>query len=148
MQLKEALAEADSGGDPLVDNHGGSLCEGVHPFCTHLDVARVAHEEERSQVAQHVGQSAQRRAGLLPRLGTFVAAWTEGNQIFYLVGLAIVLVLTGDVVVFTKRPYMMNVQSSTGFAPLHTTRAAAMSISIKRKLTLLLPIWPVIIWPQ
>ena len=70
----------------LVDHHGRGLGQRTAAFGQYLDVARIAHQVEGGQISQHVGQPAQRGAGLLPGFGPLVAGGAEGDKVVYLIG--------------------------------------------------------------
>src|SRR5512138_2032991 len=57
MHLEEFLTEADSGGDGIVQNDGrsakGLVLDG---FDVRTEVAAVAHQEERGEIAKHIRQ--------------------------------------------------------------------------------------------
>ncbi len=57
MQIKQALAEADAGGDAFIDDDGWSLGKGIQRFCPDLNIPRIAHQEERRQITQDIGQT-------------------------------------------------------------------------------------------
>ncbi len=87
MQFKQPLAEAHSGRHALVNDEGRRFGQRAAAFGADQDVAGIAHEVERGQIAQHVGQPAQRGAGLLPGFGLAVAAGAKGDEVVELVGL-------------------------------------------------------------
>lgn len=141
MQTVHLLAEANAGRYLLVDGNGRPAGERGARLDDHPDVAWVAHQVQRGDVAQEVTQPAQRATHHQRGLGPQVAAPAQGGEILQAIGFQVCLVLPRDVVKFTERPQVMDVVLAVGFLRRAAVLAAE-AIPLSRSLPLGFPVGP------
>ena len=103
------------------------------------DISAIAHEEERRDVAQDMGQSAQRGQGPLTQLCALVAQRAQGDEVGQLIGGAVVVTLPLHPTKGAKGSQMVDIVLATrslGSAAV----LAATAIANPRPLPLLSPI--------
>ena len=92
VPLEQFLAKANPGRDAIVDRDGRQCGESRSGFGQHPDVTRIAHQIQRRNLAQHVGQAAQGAAYACGRLRAMMAGPAHCQQIRRRIGPLIIVV--------------------------------------------------------